>query len=52
MKIENRFDYVRKRAVSDVVQERGDANGDSRLVRYFVFPTELIQNSGRQMQRA
>jgi hypothetical protein len=42
VKIENRFDDVRKRAVSDVVQERGDANGNSGFVVDFVFVAEFI----------
>ena len=50
--MQNRFDNVRKRSVSDVVQERGDAYGDSRFVRNRIFAAKLIENSGRQMQRA
>lgn len=50
--MQNRFDDVRKRAVSDVVNERGDADGNTRFVRNFIFAAEFVQNSGCQMERA
>ena len=52
MKIENRFDDVRKRAVSDVMQQSGAANGDLRFVGLIIFRFKFVERSGRQMQRA
>jgi hypothetical protein len=42
VKIENRFDNVRKRAVSDVVQQRGAANGDFFFVGNRVIRFEFV----------
>jgi hypothetical protein len=40
--MQNRFDNVRKRAVPDVVEQRGDSYGCARFVGNFVFAAELV----------
>ena len=52
MKIEYRFERVRKRAVPDVVQKRGNQDRRPRLVGNFIFAAELVENSRREMHRA
>src|SRR5687767_13162384 len=52
MKPENRFDDVRKRAVSDVVQQRRAAHGKLCFAGNLVAQIEFRQNPRRQMKRA
>lgn len=52
MKTENRFDNVRKSAVSDVVKKSGGADSRSRFSGNFIFRAEIVQSARRQMQRA
>lgn len=52
MKFEDRFENMRKRAVSDIVQKRGALDGNARVGRNFIIQTEFRQDSRRQMKRA
>ena len=50
MKIEYRFDDVRERSVTYVVEQRGDADGGLHLVRDVVCEAKLGNHAGRQVK--